>query len=262
MPPPRVRASRLPPRAHDVSCSRRAPRSMLAWLPHPCARAARSLPCRFRRFSAPPRTWARASEPFGCFRFPCGGPLLSILRPLHARPSPSPSPSPSPLPFARSQNNCRLRPPMQAALPRSRWMVCSRVSLSASLSQHIPAASCSFLSQCPLGCCTYDTSAWRYKCMMSPGTHLLQCAASSGIILRQFEPITCQLHHLNRELSWLSLMDIALPDLLSLWNTMEYLTPDLLFLWEGCCGQLVTPRIRDAHVSRELSIILCSVPAP
>jgi hypothetical protein len=28
-------------------------------------------------------------------------------------------------------------------------------------------------------------------------------------------------------------MDIALPDLLSLWNTMEYLTPDLLFLLGG-----------------------------
>ena len=206
----------------DASGSRRAPRTArrrgsppvpsccaLPALSHPLAVVcnARSHLAAAARPPAPPR-------PFGYARLPCGGPLLSFLRSsLFSAPC-TPAPCSRPRPVPPLPNNCRWRPPMQAALSRLRWMVCSRVSLSASLSlslnTYCPGSILSFFSQCSLGC-THDTiqlhdvtwhspcnarlqHAIRYNCMMSPGILLLQRAASSGIILRQSESITCQLH--------------------------------------------------------------------
>ena len=72
------------------------------------------------------------------------------------------------------------------------WFVlgCLSLLLSLSLSTHTArAASCHFSASARSAAHTI-----RYNCMMSPGILLLQRAASSGIILRQSESITCQLH--------------------------------------------------------------------
>jgi len=156
---------------------------------------------------------------------------------------------------------------LQAALPRSRWMVCSRVSLSASLSQHLPAATylrllVHFWASARSAACTYDTSAWWYKCMMSPGN---SPPATRGFIWHHPAPI------------WTHYVSAAPPKpgtlvIISHGHcftrptlSMEYygiLNPRSTISVGGMLWKLVTPRIRDAHVSRELSIILCSVPAP
>ena len=176
-------ASRLPPRAHDVSCSRRAPRSTLAWCPTlalvlraPCPVASVALVRRRAREPALPR-------PFGCFRFPCGGPLLSILRPL--------------------SKQLQVEAPDAGGAPAVALDgLFSGVSLCVSLTTptcgYLPAASCSFLSQCPLGCLHI-----RYKCMMIQVHDVTWQLTSCNARLHLASSCAnlCQLHHLNRELS-------------------------------------------------------------
>ena len=189
----------------DASGSRRAPRTArrrgsppvpsccaLPALSHPLAVVcnARSHLAAAARPPAPPR-------PFGYARLPCGGPLLSFLRsslfsaPCTPAPCFRPRPLLSPSPRAPVSKQLQVEAPdAGGAFAVVLDGLFSGVSICFSLSTHTArAASCHFSASARSAAHTI-----RYNCMMSPGIPLLQRAASSGIILRQSESITCQLH--------------------------------------------------------------------
>jgi hypothetical protein len=156
-------------------------RALVLRAPCPVAAASCSAPCSLVYVGLPPHVRPRAAEIL--WLCPSSVWWLSFLFSPRPRPLPLPSPPPSP----RCQNDCRWSPRCRRR-PRSRWMVCSRVSLSASLSQRILFRQLLVIFQPVLA-----RLHTRYNCM-THGILLLQRAASSGIILRHSEPTTCQLH--------------------------------------------------------------------
>ena len=152
--------------------------------PCPVASASCSVQCSFTFRCR--RTSARASETLWLcpssvwWPAPLFSPLLSFLRPLHARPLLSPSPR---APVAKQLQV--EAPDAGGAFAVALDGLFSGVSICFSLSTHTArAASCHFSASARSAAHTI-----RYNCMMSPGILLLQRAASTRDTI-QFHDVT------------------------------------------------------------------------